>query len=519
MTTYDQIPYSIHCYPSSAPEHMSAVAKLFGVSSAALSSARVLELGCASGGNLIPLAARYPQASFTGIDLSQKQIDTARSLVAELNLKNIEFEAKAIQNCSFKNQSFDFIIVHGVYSWVSSDVQESILKLCDACLSENGIAYVSYNTLPGWNASKTVRDMLLYHDRSFSEHDERILEAQRMLNFVSENITEATGYYKNEIDLEIQRIAQQDQSYLFHEYLEEVNDPCYFHEFMEKAQKFGLDYLGDADVTTMYSGNQKEFASNKLSQIESIVQQEQYIDFLTNRRFRKTYLVKNATKIDRNVSASDVDGLFLTPLYNINSTQSGDEPNLDETLDLVNASDSNRTATLKGKYHCACYTQLLISAPIPLTGTELVAAVNAHNPEMPVDEIQQAWNEIVLELLFRGIIDITAAKTQVVKVASDKPCVSEVARLIGLNSNLVPNMKHELIRLPEDSRVIMQYVNGVNTMDDICNFVKGHIDKGDITLSADGTPIAKNSPELEVNIKPYVDAHLTLFSINSLLVG
>ena len=96
-TSYDLIPYVSKAYSQSHPDRLAAIATLAGLRPVPVVSCRVLELGCAAGGNLIPMAVALPGSTFLGIDLSSKQIDEGKRLVAELGLKNIELTRKDIQ--------------------------------------------------------------------------------------------------------------------------------------------------------------------------------------------------------------------------------------------------------------------------------------------------------------------------------------------------------------------------------------------------------------------------------------
>src|SRR5690606_15423820 len=84
--SYDAVPYPGLAVTRSQPDFLETVARLRGLAPAPAANARVLELGCAAGQNLIPLAERYPQATFVGVDISQRQIQDARTLASELSL-------------------------------------------------------------------------------------------------------------------------------------------------------------------------------------------------------------------------------------------------------------------------------------------------------------------------------------------------------------------------------------------------------------------------------------------------
>lgn len=156
-TTYDTVPYNSNPFAQSQPEQLAVVAKLFGLNPTLPFKARVLELGCSAGGNLIPLAARYTDAIFFGIDLSERQIAAGQETIDALGLKNIELRHADITSLRPGKQKFDYIICHGVFSWVPVAVQDAIFKVIRENLAEQGVAYISYNTYPGWKMREIVR--------------------------------------------------------------------------------------------------------------------------------------------------------------------------------------------------------------------------------------------------------------------------------------------------------------------------------------------------------------------------
>src|SRR5262249_16385673 len=148
--SYDALPYASEPFPSTHPALLGALARLFGIEAAPLNGARILELGCAVGGNIIPLAARHPDATLVGIDLSGARVAAAPAPLADLGLANIEVRCQGIDDLlDAADAPFDYIICHGVYSWVPAVVRESILRICRQRLSARGVAIVSYNVLPG----------------------------------------------------------------------------------------------------------------------------------------------------------------------------------------------------------------------------------------------------------------------------------------------------------------------------------------------------------------------------------
>ena len=112
------MPYGASARPSTHPDRLATIATLFGATPPPVAEASVLELGCARGGNLIPMAVAAPDAHFVGIDLSGRQVDDAREVASKLNLTNIDLRHASILDVDASYGEFDYIICHGVYAWV-----------------------------------------------------------------------------------------------------------------------------------------------------------------------------------------------------------------------------------------------------------------------------------------------------------------------------------------------------------------------------------------------------------------
>ena len=184
---YDATPYVSDSFPQSAPGQLAATAYLFGLETPPVTRARVLEIGCAAGGNVIPFAAAHPEASVVGIDLSGVQIEQGRRRSQAAGLDNLQLVEGDIARMDLSALGqFDFIIAHGVYSWVPENVQDAILSAFNSLLAPEGVAYISYNVYPGWKSKEIVRDAMLLASRSSATPDEKVRSARRMVDFLEE---------------------------------------------------------------------------------------------------------------------------------------------------------------------------------------------------------------------------------------------------------------------------------------------------------------------------------------------
>jgi len=281
QTAYDDIPYPSNPFPYSRPERLSAIAKLFGLDAPAPETCRVLELGCSMGTNLLVIAQDHPGSRCVGVDASSRQIAEGWKTIDALGLKNIQIKHLDILEVGDDFGEFDYIISHGVFSWVPLAVQNKMLEICKRLLAPKGIAYISYNTNPGWHIRGILRDMMLYRGMQFADPDARLAQAKSLVEFVAQASLGSDTPYQRLLQSELKHIGRMQDYYLHHEYLEENNQPLYFNEFAKRLAVNGLQYLGDAEFSTMVAANFSPEVTRTLNELgaHDIVQMEQYMDY------------------------------------------------------------------------------------------------------------------------------------------------------------------------------------------------------------------------------------------------
>jgi len=289
---YDAVAYESEPQPLSHPNRLAVVAAMRGLAAAPTNNCKVLEIGCASGGNLIPMAEQLPGSRFVGFDLSPRQIEVGSGVIGELGLTNVELRTQDLMEFPDDGSTFDYIIAHGLYSWVPEVVRRQLMQVCQKHLSPNGVAYISYNTFPGWRTRGIIRDMMLFHGRGVASPDQRAAKGREIVQFISERTPEG-NYYRDMMKDLHGSFGEHSDSYLLHELIAAVNEPLHFWEFVEQAKGNGLAYLGDADnladIRTMLSVPVREMLS-KMTTDE--VARDQYVDFLINRSFRRSVLCR-----------------------------------------------------------------------------------------------------------------------------------------------------------------------------------------------------------------------------------
>ncbi len=245
---------------------------------------RLLELGCASGANLMPIADAYPNSEFVGIDSSRVQIEAGRQVVAALGLKNLRLEQLDIAEVDERLGQFDYILCHGVFSWVVRPLQETILGVCRARSAPRGIAYISYNAYPGWHLRTIIRQAMLQSAGQGSV-DQRMRRSRQVLDFLAAALAGDARPYARLLKGDIETLLKTPDAYLFHEFLEDVNEPLYFHQFAARLPAHGLQYLGDPMPANMFAVRfGSEFAERVLALGDDLVSVEQHLDLCGPRR-------------------------------------------------------------------------------------------------------------------------------------------------------------------------------------------------------------------------------------------
>ncbi|MFY3136173.1 methyltransferase regulatory domain-containing protein [Achromobacter xylosoxidans] len=313
---YDETPYTSNALSQTAPGHLRAVAHLYGLDSAPLARARVLELGCAAGGNLIPFAIAHPDAEVIGIDLSPEQINAGREVAEKLGLRNLDLRALSITDIDDSLGKFDYIICHGVFSWVPPVVREAILRVCRDNLAPEGLAFISYNVYPGWKTSDILRDAMQLNSFSASTPAEKLKKAKEMLGLLQHGLS-SNNLMREAISKAAQILSQQPDHYLFHEYLEMVNSPCYFLEFIASIQQAGLAYVSDTQPEGSFPSNYGEATATAVAAMSGDadrVMREQYLDFAVGRQFRQSVLVhaERADQILERPEASHLTSMLVS---------------------------------------------------------------------------------------------------------------------------------------------------------------------------------------------------------------
>ena len=311
QTIYKELGYKSYPFPFTTPAYLEAYGILVGLKPPTAKMARVLELGATYGGNIISQAAHNPEATFVGIELSQDQVEKGNKIIGDAKLDNVSLVQGDILNFDESMGTFDYIIAHGFYSWISDEMKDKLLDIISNHLADNGIAYVSYNTYPGWHTMEEVRQLMLFANRGHDEstHKEKVLRGKTVGSLVGaqilnyDNLKERNSKFLSAL----RSVMQKDDYYVGHDHLEPHNDPCYLYQFNDHLKANNLAYVGDADLTLSMVRTYDESIADKLDQLapNSQADQEQYLDFMLDTTFRKSIICKASAAKDISYAVSN----------------------------------------------------------------------------------------------------------------------------------------------------------------------------------------------------------------------
>jgi SAM-dependent methyltransferase len=426
---YDAIAYPGYPFPQTHPGRLAALAALHGMRPKPPPQARVLELGCGDGANLVPMALGLPEARFVGVDLNAAAIERGRELAAALQLGNVELHAGDLTDWQ-PDGEFDYVVAHGVYSWVPPQVRDALLELVANCLADDGVAYVSYNANPGDHLRQIARELMLNAARGIEDPQAQLSAAIDAVHTAIE-IQHEGDLYGALLAEYLHKLLDRDPAQVFHDDLATWCEPVQFHELIAHAGHHGLAYLTEADYHETIHGNHRPELLQALRGDE--LAREQQIDFLRLRMYRQTLLTKAGTK--RELTPQALDGLRAS-----SRLRPQDGANLDDTSEV----EFSRQGAVVTTGH-------------PVVKRLLGALAVAWPASVAIEDLLGDDPPAVREALMAGfasdLVELTAHDARIATSAKGDVRVSPLARLQAqAKCPDVTNLRHERIDITLEDR-------------------------------------------------------------------
>lgn len=450
---YNEIPYPSFTFPQTNPERLAVMAKFHGMDSANPEKCRFLELGCGDGANLLSLAYLFPESQFVGLDLSKTHIADAKTNSAELGLSNTSFhEENLLDFDEAEFCEFDYIVAHGVYSWVPEAVREKILNIYSECLTPHGVGYISYNAYPGCHIRESLWEMMKFHVGENPDSLDKVQDGINIIGFLTEAAEEGS-LYQSILRNEFESIKERRLDNIFHDEFSEMNQPFYFHEFVSQIEMHGLQFLSESDTHSMSTA---QFAENTRKAVNAlgtdIVRREQYLDFIKFRRFRSSLVCRNNIDLNRHPSPEILKGFRLLSA----AWTESEDPNIRESFAEKFVGPLGGTFQLNHPLSKAALSVLKDVYPYSLTFDEVIEKAGAllGGGASAGPEEREKTGAFFLEMFDAGFLKLQINERKFVAKASEFPVASLFARWQAKNggecvttltgANIAPDKAHVL---------------------------------------------------------------------------
>lgn len=414
----------------------------------------MLELGCGDGGNLLSLAQALPGARFLGIDASRSAIIRGTELAVAADLGNVELRHGDIERLPADLGGFDYVIAHGVYSWIPPAARGALLRCCRQLLNPAGVAYVSYNAYPGSYLRDMTRDMLLFHLRGVTEPQARLARAQELMRTIV--AIESPSPHAQALREQLQRMLGFSDALLLHDDLAAISTPFYLHEVVEHAAGHGLRFLSEAELADSQMRDVPSSAAALMATLpDEAVVREQYLDFFRNRMFRQTLFCHAEVAVRRELDEGLVERLAISSPVRAAPRDEGETFATPEGFSLSTSEPHVAAAmhALAGAWPQALDFQAL-----------LAAACAAAGPDVAGELVARRLRVVLLQAHLARIVQLQGCPSPVTGHPGERPRASALARaqhaagrpvvssLLHANVRLRGELERELLGLLDGSR-------------------------------------------------------------------
>src|SRR5688572_17415148 len=210
---------------------------------------------------------------------------------------------------------FDYVVAHGLYSWVPAPARRRILEICGDRLAPHGVAYVSFNAYPGWHVREVVRRMMLRQARGASDPAEQVRRGLELVKRVAD-AQPSEHPMGAALRREWERLSKARVGQVYHDELAPINQPFWLDDFLADASRHGLKFLAEAQLESVVapSGDAALAAAidESAHDADDAAEREQYADFFRVRHFRQTLLCRANVDVRRPVDPARARSMWVT---------------------------------------------------------------------------------------------------------------------------------------------------------------------------------------------------------------
>lgn len=432
VNAYDEIAYPSYAHSNTHPDKLATHAIMFGLPHAPADRCRFLEFGSGDGTNILPMAVAYPDSHFVGVDYAAEPVARGQALIKDLGLTNIELIHADILDVDLGEEPFDYIAAHGVYAWVPPTVRDAMMRLIGRFLAPQGVAYVSYDALPGGYVRLLIRNEVLFATRKIQGREARIQAVLPLLRQFADRPEDQCAFGKL-VGLTAGNMLNGPASVLAHDALNDDYNPAFLYEFSDHCARYGLQILTDAVPNQCPTW----FAEGNVSEDqEEIIEKAQKADFEKVQFFHQSIVVRDDVKIDRRPSDERLLSLYVSSPVGGKVIESGG------IMSLPTGTLGATTDKLAAIWPAAARVGDVIQSPNDLAG--------------------------LAQLYWEGGATFHSQPTRFNTQIGDRPMANPLLRLQAQRGHTqLTTLRHEVLQLDETMRDFLAGLDGTRSRLDI----------------------------------------------------
>jgi SAM-dependent methyltransferase len=464
---YTEVPYPGLAFPQTHPDRLALLATLHGLDPAPPDGARVLEAGCADGLNLVAMACHSPGLTAVGFDVVEPEL--GRAAAAELGLANVRLERADLLDVRDWGE-FDYVVAHGVYAWVPDAVRDALMALFARALAPQGVAFVSYNALPGARLRTMLREMALLHAGDDVGIALRLERARELYEFLAPWSRDRPDAYGAVLASELGRLRRLPTAVLAHDDLGERYEPVWLSDVAAHAARHGLRYLADAEPAELLADRQPPGVDEELDAIAGgdRVVWEQYADMLAGRAFRQTLLCRTGAPVDDAIDPARLSRLWFRATESAGIGTAGEE---DGTPGPDGTSGNGSSGS-------GAVARLALARPRSLPFGELLGGAHA---DALAAELWRAFRA--------GEVQLSSAPDRHVAAAGERPDASPIARWQAARGPELTSLSHDPVRLDDPlGRLLIRLCDGTRDRAALTEALVAAVGT-ELQLTIDGEPV------------------------------
>jgi methyltransferase-like protein len=394
---------------------------------------------------------------------------------------------------------------------VPAPVRDAILRICRKNLSPRGVTLVSYNVLPGWRLLQALRDSFLLCAAPDADPRQRVAQARALLALMPQACPEP-GPYRELLARDAERLAKSPDDYIAHEFLDDVNDPCTFRDFVDAARRHGLAYLAEAGLATMIPDNYPPPTTEAVRKIGggNLIGTEQAIDIATGRAFRRSLLVatEREAQIDRRLTGARIEGLHFLGSDSLTLTQ--------EAASATLADQGGRRLHTDSAPFTAALARFVAAFPGSAGVDDLVSAMPAG---LRNENGRALAREGLLNMVVNGLAVPCTHPIRALARPGARPVACPLARSdAAQGAASTVNLRHERVELGRLAQVVLPLLDGSRDMGAIAAAVAEAGRAGRLAFARDGAAVEAAADRLKL-AADNLDALLPALARAALLVA